>query len=196
MSRSAVPSDGRRRKWLRAWPPAARFVFRGAAAHVGLPARLSASPSPYSHVGRRRMASRAALWLGPDECLLLAADAEGVGARRRAAVCPARKAYSLVDVSHRQIGYPSGAPRRVAARVAMPAPPTGGVFPVGHVYAHVAGQSRDRALADRGGHSFRYRGDAIVRAVCGSNSSARDRPRVGRLSVPATMHRLPALGPT
>jgi sarcosine oxidase subunit gamma len=85
-------------------PPAARFVFRGAEAaraacsaafRAELPTRLGAAGE-----GERRVA----LWLGPDEWLLLAVDADAAlhGADLEAALGPA--AHSLVDVSHRQIG--------------------------------------------------------------------------------------------
>jgi sarcosine oxidase subunit gamma len=89
---------------LETLPPAARFVFRGDAA-----ARAAAGSSfgvtlPESACRATQAGSRAALWLGPDEHLLLAPDGEG--ARIEAAVSQALDghAYSLVDVSHRQVG--------------------------------------------------------------------------------------------
>ncbi len=96
-------------------PPADRFVFRGGEAAreacsvafgAELPARLGA-------VGR--FGEQAAIWLGPDEWLLIA---EGGSVETLAAALEAGLAgapHSLVDVSHRQVGLiVTGA---VAARV-------------------------------------------------------------------------------
>lgn len=84
--------------------PAARFILRGgpdaaskagAAFGLALPHRLAAVEA----------AGRAALWLGPDEWLLLApADDAGVIAADLAAALR-ETPHSLVDVSHRQIGF-------------------------------------------------------------------------------------------
>ena len=85
-------------------PAAARFVFRGgeaarasctAAFGVELPARLGIAGEG---------ARRAALWLGPDEWLMIAGDVEAgsLGAELERALASA--AHSLVDVSHRQVG--------------------------------------------------------------------------------------------
>jgi sarcosine oxidase, subunit gamma len=83
---------------------AARFILRGAEAvriacgmafGVELPSRLG--PAGESE-------GRAALWLGPDEWLLIAdgADAADIGAMLESVL--EGTAHSLVDVSHRQIG--------------------------------------------------------------------------------------------
>lgn len=78
---------------------AARFILRGESIHVSAfgpeaPDRLRASTA----------GSRAALWLGPDEFLLLAPgeDAAAIGIALESAFPAANTA--LVDVSHRQIG--------------------------------------------------------------------------------------------
>jgi sarcosine oxidase, subunit gamma len=83
-------------------PAAARFVLRGgaavrqaaeAAAGVGVPAE------PCRAMTR---GDRAALWLGPDEWLLLAAAAEGAALTSSLQRALASLAHSLVDVGHRQ----------------------------------------------------------------------------------------------
>ena len=85
-------------------PPAERFVFRGgevaraacsAAFGLALPMRLG----PAAAVGER-----AALWLGPDEWLLISEgqSVEAVFAALEAGIGDAP--HSLVDVSHRQVG--------------------------------------------------------------------------------------------
>ena len=85
-------------------PPATRFVFRGdeparaacaRAFDLDLPRLLGAA-----QVGDER----AAIWLGPDEWLLIAesVDPEAMAAEFEAALETAP--HSLVDVSHRQVG--------------------------------------------------------------------------------------------
>ena len=85
-------------------PPATRFVFRGEepargacsrAFSLDLPPRLGTA-----HVGEER----AAIWLGPDEWLLIAesVDPEAMAAELEAAL--ETTPHSLVDVSHRQVG--------------------------------------------------------------------------------------------
>ena len=80
-------------------PHAARFIYRGAPEHVAAfgptaPEKLCASTS----------GTRAALWLGPDEFLLIAPgeEAGAIEASLKSAL-PA-ETTSLVDISHRQIG--------------------------------------------------------------------------------------------
>jgi sarcosine oxidase subunit gamma len=85
-------------------PPAERFVFRGGEAaraacsavfRVELPIRLG----PAGQFGERT-----ALWLGPDEWLLMTEgqSEEGIAAAFEAGL--EGEPHSLVDVSHRQIG--------------------------------------------------------------------------------------------
>ncbi len=95
-------------------PSAARFVFRGGeAARASCSAAFGAElPEGLGLAGEG--ARRAALWLGPDEWLMIAegADAASLDAELERAL--ASTAHSLVDVSHRQVGLlVSGA---VAAR--------------------------------------------------------------------------------
>jgi sarcosine oxidase subunit gamma len=73
-------------------PPLARVIVRGdaAAAAFGIP--LPASPCRAATVG-----ARTALWLGPDEWLLLAPEDD-------AAISGLETAGAIVDVGHRQIG--------------------------------------------------------------------------------------------
>jgi sarcosine oxidase subunit gamma len=96
-------------------PPVARFILRGGEAvrvacgmvfGAELPTRLG----PAGEGG-----GRAALWLGPDEWLLIAdsADAGNIGDVLESVL--EGTAHSLVDVSHRQIGLIAGGP--AAARV-------------------------------------------------------------------------------
>jgi sarcosine oxidase, subunit gamma len=84
-----------------ACPPAMRFILRGppeAAASAGpaFGASLPAQPLRSETAG-----SRFALWLGPDEWLLIAEDSEPtLGATLETAL--ANVPHALIDVSHRQ----------------------------------------------------------------------------------------------
>ena len=86
----------------------ARFVYRGARELFPVAFGVALPTAPMRAHGE---AHRAALWLGPDEWLLLAPDGEGstVGAVLAEAV--AGQAASLVDVSHRQVGLVVTGPR-------------------------------------------------------------------------------------
>jgi sarcosine oxidase, subunit gamma len=96
-------------------PPAARFILRGAE-----PVRVACGmafgadlPSRLGPAGEG--AGRAALWLGPDEWLLIADGAEAADIGEVLESVLEGTAHSLVDVSHRQIGLTASGP--AAARV-------------------------------------------------------------------------------
>lgn len=89
--------------WLRTLAPAARFVLQGAA-----PARAAASDVLRVSLAEEPCRANwnedhAALWLGPDEHLLLGPAVDTVSLATRLEAVLARVAHSLVDVSHRQI---------------------------------------------------------------------------------------------
>ena len=85
-------------------PPAVRFIFRGGdrarnacsgAFDANLPQRLGPAG-----IGD----NRAAIWLGPDEWLLIAEDVDAKILAAEIEAALGSTAYSLVDVSHRQVG--------------------------------------------------------------------------------------------
>ena len=89
--------------WLRPLPCAARFVFRGDA-----PARLAAGAvlgTPLATVACRATTNGAcaALWLGPDEHLLIAPEGAAATLAADLAQTLAGLPHSLVDVGHRQL---------------------------------------------------------------------------------------------
>lgn len=87
---------------------AARFVYRGAPGLFPATFGVALPTAPMrAHVEE----PRAALWLGPDEWLLLAPDADGSAVGAALAEALAGKAASLVDVSHRQVGLVVTGPR-------------------------------------------------------------------------------------
>jgi sarcosine oxidase subunit gamma len=96
-------------------PSAARFILRGGEA-VRVACGMAFSAEPPSRLGPAgEGAGRAALWLGPDEWLLIADSAEAAAIGGVLESVLDGTAHSLVDVSHRQIGLIAGGP--TAARV-------------------------------------------------------------------------------
>lgn len=89
---------------LRLLPPSARFVLRGnervisvAGATIGVEVEQSPCRASQSR-------TRAVLWLGPDEYLILAPAAEGRALALTLDAGLRSEPHSLVDVSHRQSG--------------------------------------------------------------------------------------------
>ncbi len=84
---------------LETLPPLTRFVFRGSEDAVPAMTAAFGITLPREACRASFAADRAALWLGPDEWLLLAplSDVDGIAAARIEGPC------SLVDVSHRQV---------------------------------------------------------------------------------------------
>jgi sarcosine oxidase subunit gamma len=82
-------------------PFAARWLLRGGP-EISAPIGLAfGAPPPSQPLRAAATGARAALWLGPDEWLLIAEDeAEGLGATLESAL--AGLPHALVDVSHRQ----------------------------------------------------------------------------------------------
>jgi sarcosine oxidase subunit gamma len=96
-------------------PVAARFVFRGdetartlcsAAFGAELPGRLGSAGES---------GERAALWLGPDEWLLIADGADPAPLARELEAALGATAHSLVDVSHRQVRVVASGPAAARA---------------------------------------------------------------------------------
>ncbi len=89
-------------EWLEALPPAARFILQCGPAARAAAGSAFGLPLPTSACRANSQGDRAALWLGPDEQLLLgpAEDAETLSAALEAAL--AGVAHSLVDIGHRQ----------------------------------------------------------------------------------------------
>jgi sarcosine oxidase subunit gamma len=94
------PLDARAAVRVAPLPPATRFVFRG-----GEDARAAAGAAfgvalPAAACRAAREGKRAALWLGPDEWLLITPDGEAEAIREAFAGLAA--SHALVEVSHRQ----------------------------------------------------------------------------------------------
>jgi sarcosine oxidase subunit gamma len=106
----AIPQTGAG-DWLRILSPATRFVLQGGPAARAAAGEAFGVPLSESPCRANLKDGRAALWLGPDEQLLLgpAADTQIVAAALEAALTGI--AHSLVDVSHRQIALQVSGPR-------------------------------------------------------------------------------------
>jgi len=120
-------------EWLQAMPPAQRFILHG-----GPQARAAAAPVwgvAFSEAPCRALEkdSRATLWLGPDEYLLLGTDAESetaaAGALERALD---GVPHALVNISHRQFALEvSGAHAATILSGACPLDLDLAEFPIG-----------------------------------------------------------------
>lgn len=117
---------------VRLLPPLARFVLRGgpavmaaAGGSLGLDVSTVACRSA-------RQGTRAALWMGPDEQLLLASISEADALRDGLGHALADLPHSLVDVSHRQVAFElAGAHARNILNAGCPLDLHIGSFPVG-----------------------------------------------------------------
>jgi sarcosine oxidase subunit gamma len=105
----------RETEWIRSVPPAMRFILHG-------DARVRAAAAPiwgaaFAEQPCRALVqnSRATLWLGPDEYLLLGADAEAQAATAQALeLVLGDLPHALVDVSHRQFALAVSGPHAAA----------------------------------------------------------------------------------
>jgi len=118
-------------QWLRALPPAMRFILHG-----GVAARVAAAPIWGAAFAERpcravTQGSRTTLWLGPDEYLLLGAD-PAAAALDSLEHALGDLPHALVDISHRQFALEVSGPH--AATILSGACPLDldlGEFPVG-----------------------------------------------------------------
>jgi sarcosine oxidase, subunit gamma len=95
---------------MRPLPPAARFILRGAPAVVTRAGASMGLVIEQTPCRASQAAAFAALWLGPDEYLLLAPEAEERARARALSEALDALPHSLVDVSHRQVGLEIAGP--------------------------------------------------------------------------------------
>ena len=100
---------------LRPLPPACRFNLRGSAEVIA--AASSALSLPFSDTACRAVVKgdSAALWLGPDERLLLGPQARADEIATLLGDALRGRSHSLVDISHRQIAIEISGPHAAAA---------------------------------------------------------------------------------
>lgn len=136
---TALPGDA---VALTPLPPATRFVLRARpAAQTAIAAPFGVA-LPMLACRAATAGERAALWLGPDEWLLVAPDADGAALAATLQVALAGLPHSLVDVSHRQSGFTISGPHAATAlNAGCPLDLDEIAFPVGMCTRTVFGKS-------------------------------------------------------
>lgn len=131
---AGASTDGARaaRVSVRAAAPAARFVFRGGDAAVAAAGGALGTPLPLEPCRAAQSVGRIALWLGPDEWLLIAPRSEGELAGSVLAKALAETPHALVDVSDRNAALiVSGAAVEEVLSAGCPLDLDQAAFPVG-----------------------------------------------------------------
>ena len=96
---------------VKALPPAARFSFRGRPAAIDAAGAAFGVALPREACRAALAGDRAALWLGPDEWLLLAPDGTSASIRAAFAESVAPLPHALVDISHRNCAVEIAGPK-------------------------------------------------------------------------------------
>ncbi|MGB7739751.1 MAG: sarcosine oxidase subunit gamma family protein [Steroidobacteraceae bacterium] len=118
--------------WLRSLPAAAKFVFRGDASALAAAGQGLGLALPTIACRAAVSSPRAALWLGPDETLLLVPESEATSVAADLAAALGVLPHSLVDVSHRQVTLELSGPHAEWLLGAQcPLPLDSRAFPVG-----------------------------------------------------------------
>ena len=89
--------------WLSTLPAATRFILQGVPSAFAAAGAAFGVGLPDAACRATVQGERAALWLGPDEFLLLAPEPDAEKLRAALPAALAGLAHSLVDVSHRQL---------------------------------------------------------------------------------------------
>jgi sarcosine oxidase, subunit gamma len=96
---------------LRLLPPMTRYILRGEARAIRAAGTAIGVEVEQVRCRASQYGTRAALWLGPDEYLLLGPEAEGRVLAGALAEALQGEPHSLVDVSHRQTALEISGPR-------------------------------------------------------------------------------------
>lgn len=127
---------------VRMLPAACRFSLRGGADVVSAAGAALDLPMSTTACHSARRDPWAALWLGPDEQLLLAPVADATEIQRRLSEALAGKRHSLVEISHRQVAFEvSGPEAHTALSVGCPLDLDPAAFPVGMCTRTVLGKA-------------------------------------------------------
>lgn len=136
-------------------PPATRFSFRGDAAAADACAAPFGCDLPRDACRAATAGERAALWLGPDEWLLLAPEDETAALFAALEAAVGERPHALVDISHRQVGLAiAGAGAATLLATGCPLDLDAAAFPVGMCTRTVLAKS-DVALWRRAPDVFR-----------------------------------------
>lgn len=91
--------------WLRPLPPATRLILHGGSAVRALASSAWGVGFAEQACRAQSQGSRATLWMGPDEYLLIDADVAATAPVAALALALAGLPHALVDISHRQIAF-------------------------------------------------------------------------------------------
>lgn len=117
---------------LQPLPPAARFILRGRPPAIAAAASAFGAALPQQACRATVAGDRAALWLGPDEWLLLTPEADSAALAGALEQAMAGKPHALADVSHRQVGIAVAGPHAaVVLNAGCPLDLDPGAFPPG-----------------------------------------------------------------
>jgi sarcosine oxidase, subunit gamma len=140
---------------VRVLPPAMRLVLRGPEPARAAAERAFGTPVPTTACRAGVRGERAALWLGPDEWLLIAPAAAAAGVLSGLESALSGLACSVVDVSHRQIGLEvAGAHAELLLAAGCPLDLHPGAFPVGMCTRSMLGKT-ESVLWRTGPDTFR-----------------------------------------
>lgn len=140
---------------LAAAPETARFILRARADAVAAAAAALGTALPVIACRAAQAGSVAALWLGPDEWLVLAPAADGPVLAARLAAALEGTAHALVDVGHRQGGILlSGGAAMAVLNAGCPLDFDPDAFPIGMCTRTVLGKA-EIALWRTGAQAFR-----------------------------------------
>lgn len=127
---------------LRPLPPAARFILRGRPVAIAAIGDAFGPAIPLAPRRAEAAGGRAALWLGPDEWLLLGPEAEAASIAASLVQAMSGKPHSLVEMSHRQVGVELSGPGAEAVLAAgCPLDLAPAAFPVGMCSRTVLGKT-------------------------------------------------------
>ncbi len=100
-------------RWLEPLPAATRFSLRGGPAARAAASRAFGVELPEQACRAATAGGRAALWLGPDEQLLIAPEVDAAAASGALGAALADIPHALVDISHRQVALGLEGPHAV-----------------------------------------------------------------------------------
>jgi sarcosine oxidase, subunit gamma len=127
---------------LRLLPPATRFILQCGKEARDAAGRGFGLAMPEAACRAESAAGRAALWLGPDERLLLAPECVEESLAAALASALGSLPHSLVDVSHRQVGLAIAGPAaRDVLACGCPLDLDDAAFPVGMCTRTVLGRA-------------------------------------------------------
>ena len=137
---------GQRTSTLAVLPPAERISLRAPAASVAALSKALGVDLPQKPKTSASKGGRTALWLGPDEWLVI----DEAGKDPLADCAEVKALHSAVGISHRNVAISVTGPAAAATRQRrLPAGPVARRLPGRRLLAHHPRQGRDRAAAHR-----------------------------------------------